>query len=150
MSKIVTIIINNKVMETKEKKTRSTKQRQVILEEIKKVYSHPTADEVHALVRKTLPKISLGTIYRNLEFLAGQNQILRLDWAGSQRRYDGNTADHFHLRCVGCGQVNDLLIDLPQEMEKKVALETNYALLSCRLEFVGLCPGCKTKKQKNH
>ncbi len=66
-------------METMEKKTRTTKQRQVILEEIKKVSSHPTADEVHALVRKKLPKISLGTIYRNLEFLAGQNQILRLD-----------------------------------------------------------------------
>ena len=137
-------------METKEKKTRSTKQRQVILEEIKKVHSHPTADEVHALVRKTLPKISLGTIYRNLEFLAGQNQILRLDWAGSQRRYDGNTAAHFHLRCVQCGQVKDLLIDYPQEMEKKVALETDYDLLGCRLEFVGLCPGCKTKKQKSH
>ena len=135
-------------METKEKKTRTTKQRQVILEEIKKVDSHPTADEVHALVRKKLPKISLGTIYRNLEFLAGQNQILRLDWAGSQRRYDGNTADHFHLRCVQCGQVKDLLIDLPQEMEKKVALETDYELLGCRLEFVGLCPRLQDQETK--
>jgi len=137
-------------METKEKKTRTTKQRQVILEEIMKVVSHPTADEVHALVRKKLPKISLGTIYRNLEFLAGQNQILRLDWAGKQRRYDGNTVDHFHLRCVQCGQVKDLLMDYPQEMEKKVALETDYDLLGCRLEFVGLCPRCQTKKQKYH
>lgn len=137
-------------METKEKKIRTTKQRQVILEEIKKVSSHPTADEVHALVRKKLPKISLGTIYRNLEFLAGQNQILRLDGAGNQRRYDGNTADHFHLRCVQCGQVKDLLIDYPQEMEEKVALETDYELLGCRLEFVGLCPRCQTNKQKSH
>ena len=137
-------------METIEKKTRTTKQRQVILEEIKKVTSHPTADEVYALVRKKLPKISLGTIYRNLEFLAGQNQILRLDWAGNQRRYDGNTADHFHLHCVQCGQVKDLLIDYPQEMGEKVALETDYDLLGCRLEFVGLCPRCQTKKQKSH
>jgi len=137
-------------MEAKEKKTRTTKQRQVLLEEIKKVCTHPTADEVHALVRKKLPKISLGTIYRNLEFMAGQNQILRLDWAGNQRRYDGNTADHFHLRCVQCGQVKDLLIDYPQEMEKKVALETDYELLGCRLEFVGLCPRCQPKKQKSH
>jgi Fur family ferric uptake transcriptional regulator len=137
-------------METTEKKTRTTKQRQVILEEIKKVSSHPTADEVHALVRKKLPKISLGTIYRNLEFLAGQNQILRLDGTGNQRRYDGNTADHFHLRCVQCGQVKDLLMDYPLDMENKVALETDYELLSCRLEFVGLCPRCKIKKQKSH
>lgn len=137
-------------MENKEKKTRTTKQRQVILEEIKKVSSHPTADEVHALVRKKLPKISLGTIYRNLEFLAGKNQILRLDGAGNQRRYDGNTADHFHLRCIQCGQVKDLLIDYPREMEEKAALETDYELLSCRLEFVGFCPRCKTKKQKSH
>ncbi len=137
-------------MEIKEKKTRTTKQRLVILEEIRKVSSHPTADEVHALVRKKLPKISLGTIYRNLELMAGQNQILRLDGTGNQRRYDGNTDDHFHLRCVQCGQVKDLLIDYPQEMEKKVALETDYELLSCRLEFVGLCPRCKTKKQKSH
>jgi Fur family ferric uptake transcriptional regulator len=137
-------------MENKEKKTRTTRQRQVILTEIKNVYSHPTADEVHGLVRKKLPKISLGTIYRNLEILAGQNQILRLDWAGKQRRYDGNTADHFHLRCVQCGEVKDLLLDYPQEIEKKVALETGYDLSGCRLEFVGLCPDCKANKQKSH
>jgi Fur family transcriptional regulator, ferric uptake regulator len=137
-------------MESNQKKTRITKQRQVILEEIRAVYSHPTADEVHALVRKKLPRISLGTIYRNLEFMAAQNQILRLDWAGSPRRYDGNTADHFHLRCVRCGRVQDLLLDYPRGLEKKVAAETDYELLGCRLEFVGHCPRCKTTKQRGH
>jgi Fur family transcriptional regulator, ferric uptake regulator len=137
-------------MEAKEKKIRITKQRQVILEEIKKVDSHPTADEVYALVRERLPKISLGTIYRNLEFMAGQNQILRLDGTGSQRRYDGNTSDHFHLRCVQCGRVRDLLIDLPPGLEEKVAFLTDYDLLGCRMEFVGRCPHCKTVIQKTH
>lgn len=137
-------------MEATEKKIRITKQRQVILEEIKKVTSHPTADEVYALVRGKLPKISLGTIYRNLEFLAGKNQILRLNGTGSQRRYDGNTSDHFHLRCVKCNRVRDLFIDLPSELEEKVSEMTDFDLLGCRLEFVGLCPQCKTKKQKSH
>ncbi|HKI82610.1 MAG TPA: transcriptional repressor, partial [Pseudodesulfovibrio sp.] len=57
---------------------RLSKQRKVILEELRKVKSHPTADEVYDMVRKIIPRISLGTVYRNLEFLSSKGLVLKL------------------------------------------------------------------------
>ena len=54
---------------------RNTKQRKVIIEELRKFHSHPTADEIHRMVRKRLPRISLGTVYRNLALLSQMGMI---------------------------------------------------------------------------
>ena len=71
--------------------TRMTRQRAVILEELRKVKTHPTADELYSIVRERLPRISLGTVYRNLDFLTESKEILKLESAGSIRRFDGDT-----------------------------------------------------------
>ena len=63
--------------------TRMTRQRAVILEELRKVKTHPTADELYSIVRERLPRISLGTVYRNLDFLADTGEIRRLEAAGT-------------------------------------------------------------------
>jgi Fur family transcriptional regulator, ferric uptake regulator len=88
---------------------RMTRQRQVILEQLREVCSHPTADEVYGMVRRRLPRISLGTVYRNLEMLVKAGLIRRLDMAGRQRRYDGNVEHHYHVRCSRCGCVGDVM-----------------------------------------
>ncbi|MGC8659306.1 MAG: Fur family transcriptional regulator, partial [Desulfomonilaceae bacterium] len=54
---------------------RQTSQRRIILEELAKLKTHPTANEVYEVVRKRLPKISLGTVYRNLELLSESGSI---------------------------------------------------------------------------
>ena len=56
-----------------------TRQRMVILEELKRVRSHPTADELYGMVRDRLPKVSLATIYRNLDMLAREGIIQKID-----------------------------------------------------------------------
>ena len=61
--------------------TRMTRQRMVILEELRKVKTHPTADELYAMVRTRMPRISLGTVYRNLDFLTESKEILKLESA---------------------------------------------------------------------
>ena len=65
---------------------RNTRQRQVILEELRCLESHPTAAALHAIVRRRLPKISLGTVYRNLELLARKGMIQKLESAGAEAR----------------------------------------------------------------
>ncbi|MCJ7604005.1 MAG: transcriptional repressor, partial [Desulfobulbaceae bacterium] len=76
-------------MEAKNK-LRMTKQRQVILEELRKVKTHPTADDMYQMLRKKMPKISLGTVYRNLEILSESGIIQKLDVGGTQKRFDGD------------------------------------------------------------
>lgn len=126
------------------KGARLSRQRETILAELRKVTSHPTADEVYDMVRKILPRISLGTVYRNLDFLSSRGVVLRLGGAGTQKRFDGNPAAHPHLRCSVCGRVDDLespiaLPDLPVEQSM------GYSSLRCDVEFVGVCPICAGK-----
>jgi len=124
-------------------KPRTTKQRRLILEELRNTDRHPTADEIFGLVRSKLPRISLGTVYRNLEVLAEQGLVQRLDSGGGQRRFDARTEDHYHVRCLRCGRVADLpslKVDIP---EREAAAGTDFRVVGYGLEFLGICPECQ-------
>jgi len=127
---------------------RNTRQRQVILEELQKLTSHPTAAELYKIVCKRLPKISLGTVYRNLELLAQNNIIQKLDISGSEVRFDCNPDQHYHVRCVHCGRVDDLH-DIPADLIGHRLKESNgWKILGYRLDFIGICPECKGTHKK--
>lgn len=124
-----------------------TRQRGVILEELRKVNSHPTADEVYEMARRRLPRISLGTVYRNLEILAECGMIQKLELGGAQKRFDGNVKKHYHVRCVRCGYMGDVPLDPFTGIEDAVREVTDYEIIGSRLEFIGICPGCKEEAQ---
>lgn len=121
---------------------RMTKQRMVILDTLKSVKTHPTADELFDAVRKKLPRISLGTVYRNLEIMSGMGVIIKIDIDGSPRRYDGNPEKHYHLRCLGCGKV----IDIPGYAVGEITVSDDYGegfkVVDYCLHFVGMCGNC--------
>lgn len=122
---------------------RMTKQRQVILEELCKVTSHPTADEMYQMIRKRLPKISLGTVYRNLEILSELGMVLKLDVGGTQKRFDGNVENHYHARCSKCGCVSDIHMPPSTEVEELAQKCTSFKIQRHSLEFGGVCPDCQ-------
>ena len=71
-------------METAGKQRRMTRQRRVILDELRKLRCHPSAEELHGIVRRAMPGISLGTVYRNLDVLWEDGKILKLEALGAQ------------------------------------------------------------------
>ncbi len=121
-----------------------TKQRQVLLEELKKLKTHPTATSLYEIVRRRLPKVSLGTVYRNLDLLAEAGIIQKLETAGTQKRFDGTVENHYHVRCVRCGQVDDFAVPLLEKIEDALYGVSDYKVLSHRIEFQGLCPSCQS------
>jgi Fur family ferric uptake transcriptional regulator len=127
-------------------RTRNTKQRRIVLEELRKVTCHPSADELYNVVRRRLPRISLGTVYRNLELLARDGLIRKLEISGTQRRFDGDACDHYHMRCLRCGKVADLRVKRLVGVEDVARGMTDFEVMSHRIEFVGLCPQCKREK----
>ena len=128
----------------KEHNMRMTRQRQVILETLQEHNIHPTADEVYELVRKKIPRISLGTVYRNLEVLSELGKILKLELAGSQKRFDGYaTNHHYHIRCMRCDRVDDAPCGMISDLEDRIVSESGYKVMGHRLEFVGLCSECQ-------
>lgn len=124
------------------RQSRSTEQRRVIMEELGRVRSHPTADEVYRMVRKRLPKISLGTVYRNLEILSRSGKIQKLEMAGSQKRFDGVVENHYHVRCVKCDRVDDVPGEPFGDIENTFQGVKGYRILRHRLEILGICPRC--------
>jgi Fur family ferric uptake transcriptional regulator len=124
---------------------RNTLQRRIILEELCAVTSHPTASELYELVRERLPKISLGTVYRNLELLTQLGVVRKLEFAGAEARFDGTVAPHHHVRCQECGQVDDIH-ELPADLVRvDRTMLGGYEILGHRLEFIGICPACRAR-----
>ena len=121
-----------------------TRQRKVILEELCKVDTHPSADEVYALVRKRLPRISLGTVYRNLEILAESGDIQKLEPSCTLKRFDGKTEHHYHLTCIRCDRVVDAPADFDITINHELKNDTDFKIIGHKLEFVGICPECIT------
>jgi Fur family ferric uptake transcriptional regulator len=128
---------------------RNTQQRQVILEELRKVQTHPTAAGLYAVVRSRLPKISLGTVYRNLEMLHQLGMIQKLEQSGGEARYDGTIEHHDHVRCVNCGQVGDVAAPPLALSGGDVNDMGGYKILGHRLEYLGLCPQCQENELKS-
>ncbi len=128
---------------------RLTTQRQIILEELSKVKTHPTASELYDMVRKRLPRIGLGTVYRNLELMAENGMILKLEVGGTQKRFDATTEDHYHIRCSRCGRVDDIDIPVIDSLVESAAESTSYQILGHHVEFTGVCPDCQKKNKDN-
>ena len=133
---------------TTNKRFRMTRQRKIILEELRKLDSHPTADEVYDTVWKRMPRISLGTVYRNLEILSELGEIQKLELSGSLKRYDGHPHWHYHIRCVGCDTVADAPIAPLNRLEDELYKTTVFEIIGHNLEFTGLCPACSREQEK--
>ena len=128
-------------------KMRMTKQRRLILEELRRTNDHPTADVLYDRVRAHIPRISLGTVYRNLEILTALGEIQTLELSGSQKRYDGIPGKHYHIRCLHCGRLDDAPIAPLSRLEDELYEATVYTIMGHRLEFMGLCPECSKNKE---
>jgi Fur family ferric uptake transcriptional regulator len=131
-----------------EKRYRMTHQRKVILEEIRKMNTHPTADEVYEVVRRRLPRISMGTVYRNLEILSTHGLVQKIGPLSSQMRFDGNTGSHYHIRCIRCGRVEDAPVEPVDNIEGAIREVSDYSIIGHRVEFFGICPICS--KEGSH
>jgi Fur family ferric uptake transcriptional regulator len=118
-----------------------TRQRAVILEELCNVKTHPTADELYNIVRRRLPKISLGTVYRNLDFLEENGKIVRLG-LGAIRHYDGDVVPHHHVRCIYCGCIADIAYPVHALPLDAVTAPGFAVILAVRVEFDGVCGRC--------
>ncbi len=129
-------------MDTASRQRRMTRQRRLILEELRKLRCHPSAEELHGIVRRAMPGISLGTVYRNLDVLWEDGKILKLEALGAQTRYDGDIRPHYHARCLQCGRIVDLLPHEVAGVGDPRVLDGVFKATGWRLDFEGLCPAC--------
>ena len=126
-----------------ERTSKHFRKRDAILQCICSTTEHPSAEWVYEHVKAEVPDISLATVYRNLNLFKEQGKIISLGTVKGVERFDGNTDPHVHFICTGCGKVLDLHgLDVPEELNAAAGRESGGRVMSCRLNFTGLCENC--------
>ena len=124
--------------------TKFSSRRQAVLDVIKNMRCHPSADKIYEECRKSIPNISLATVYRNLAFLEKQGVVGKVIGAGEKERYDVEMNTHCHVICKICGQI----VDIPYPENLKDTLNKCIDDLDCSsvaLSFYNTCENCKRK-----
>ena len=125
--------------------TRNTVQRQIVLQAVRSLHDHPTADSVYAVVAAEHPSISKATVYRNLNQLALQGEILRVPVPTGADRFDFHTQEHYHVRCTECGNVYDVFMPPITDLLDRVTDSSDVELTHYDILFEGVCAACRNK-----
>lgn len=119
-----------------------SRQREAIVSFLKTRKDHPTAEVVYQNVRLDYPKISLGTVYRNLTLLSERGDILRLEMGDGVDHFDATTLPHNHFICKDCGAVIDLEMNDFSEINALASAHFKGLIQGHMTYFYGICPAC--------
>lgn len=125
-----------------------SKQRELIHNTLMDHQIHPTADTIYSIVREQNPTISLGTVYRNLNMLADNGRIMRISVPNGGDRFDGRCDEHYHIICEVCGELSDMEINFPEELDKEIRSKTEFQVTGHQLLISGICKKCQAKAEQ--
>lgn len=128
--------------------TRYSKQREAIRSYLLSTKKHPTAETVYENIRESYPNISLGTVYRNLNFLVEHGEALRLNCGDGNDHFDGTPLPHHHFHCRSCGSIIDLKMDAIDHINLIAKAGFDGEIEGHTIFFYGICKKCKRHKQK--
>ncbi len=123
-----------------------SRQRELVLSTLKENVVHPTAEYLYEILKDKNPKISLATLYRNLNQLAQAGIIKKIDGLETSAHFDHNTHNHYHFICDKCKKVFDISADVAPDIVAKTQDETGFYIKGHDIVFHGLCSECKNSK----
>ena len=120
-----------------------SKQREMILNQVKMFPVHPTADQVYTALKADNPNLSLGTVYRNLNLLSEMGELLKIRIADGSDRFDGRTDCHYHMVCDRCSRVFDVELSELDSLNDTVSQKYGHRLTMVTLNLNGVCCECE-------
>lgn len=124
-----------------------SRQREMILNQVRSFPIHPTADQVYTALKAENPNLSLGTVYRNLNQLSEMGMLLKIRIADGSDRFDGRTDDHYHMVCDDCKQVYDVELTELNELNNTITEKYGHQLTVVTLNLNGICCECCKKNR---
>lgn len=122
---------------------RYSKQCNLVRQAVEQCGDHPTADRVYQKVRSVYPRISLGTVYRNLAQLSLSGSLLQISGFPGADHYDHNTAPHAHFCCDRCGALHDVAVRDLREQRDEIERDTGHKITSVQITIRGICNDCE-------
>jgi len=129
----------------REKGHRLTPQRLEIIRMLSRDISHPGATEILKRIRKSLPNVSMSTVYYTLDMLKREGLIREIEFYDRDNRYDVNVKNHINLVCLKCGTIEDFLTEIPISYAQ-VREQTRFQPVDMRYEYYGYCKKCTRKR----
>ncbi len=123
--------------------TRNSIKRNRILELLRSVTSHPTAEWIYMTLKDEIPELSLATVYRNLEQLVNLGVVQKIEGQEKTSHYDGNASPHFHLTCTKCMKIFDIPTDFIRLPVDSIIADAPFGVTDYTISFRGICPDCK-------
>ena len=123
-----------------------TPQRLTVFRHLAAGHGHPSAEELHAAVRRELPTLSLATVYKTLDSLARLGAVRRVRGGGARGRWDAGLESHHHLVCIECGSVRDVhdaRLDAVKRRAAALAGRHGFAASSHVVDILGRCAACQ-------
>ncbi len=125
-------------------RTRETRQRRVVYEVLRQTKSHPTADWIYDRARDRMPKISLGTVYRNLNVLREEGLIREIQGVDRKTHFDADMEPHAHFVCTRCGAIRDVF-PAPEIEWRSLKDLVGCEVTHQEILFRGICPACRRR-----
>lgn len=122
---------------------RKSRQRTALYDYLCSVKSHPTAEEIYQVVKREIPHLSFGTVYRNLGILEEQGKVRRLSMGNTFDRFDATVEPHYHFTCDRCKKVYDLPLPVDSNIDRAVENLTGHLVREHKLDFHGVCAACR-------
>ncbi len=122
---------------------RKSKQRDRLLSLLRSTDLHPTADWLYDKLKREFPRLSLGTIYRNLGILIEQGLVKKLHYGSTYDRFEARVTPHCHLICEHCGRISDFDMPVHAHLNTEASDLTSFAVTHHKIEFFGLCARCQ-------
>lgn len=126
-----------------------SRQREIIHDALRQNVVHPTAEYLYDVLKKTEPNLSLATLYRNLNQLADNGLIKKIEGLEASAHFDHNTHEHYHFICDKCQKVFDIDADVAPDLVKITEDKTGFLITGHDITFHGLCKDCKETISKN-
>ena len=124
---------------------RNTIQKDLVRNAVYEMRRHVTANEVYEFVKEVYPTIGKGTVYRNLDILVEEGALRKVEVPDGPNRFDFTLKNHYHVRCVNCGEISDVDMDEILGLLEKIHDTHGTDFLGYDILFKGICPKCQKK-----
>ena len=127
---------------------RVTSQRALVLEVIRKGKGHLDADEIYRRAREKEPRLSLSTVYRNLQTLKKLGLVEEVHFDEEHHHYEAKpSTEHHHLVCLGCGRIIEFEYPLARLVKRNVVKARDFDITGSEVRMTGYCPQCRQERK---
>jgi Fe2+ or Zn2+ uptake regulation protein len=128
---------------------RVTSQRALLLELLRRSGGHVCADELYSRAKKKYPRISLSTVYRNLQLFKKLGLIEEHHFDEEHHHYEVKSGEeHQHLLCINCGKVVEFDYPASHKFREDIGKKYDFNITGVEIHITGLCSGCRKNERK--